>query len=562
MADQDDIIRNIDLESEEECATEIERLTRKRRGLKAAFTEYINIVDRLMKASQGDENRINKSEDNRIAIQRAFEKLELRYEKLQKLNHRVFEINLVADDEEAFQEIITLANNAYLQRVDEYGRLRIAMLPNPNQQGAAGLPEGRHLRPVEALKPSFSLSFDNSPTELSTWLSQFKSYFEASRLQNLPLDQQQAFLRQGLAPDLWTVIKQRINIQTQIFKNQLQPEEESCESVIEAQFQVRYPLIMRRYRFFTYERKGNQTYSDFYAKLQELATAANLENLEMNDYLCFRVIAGMNDSKIVDKILSIPAQDFNLEEINRVAVACEAARNYSSLNSRNVSNKVFDKKNSYQKPSSTQDKLKALKQQGKCVRCGKNNHSKGETCPHKSTVCHKCGIKGHISPVCAQSNPKSKARVVSQTKQANQSNYTFAGATHGPRRTPRQKMSFQNSNIQFWHEVIPDSGSSRTIFGKSLLNKKGIKFEPNLDSEELYNASSNPMTVNGTVKLTTTFNGKSKLIDGLVSEDLEDEVLLSWYDAEDLGSLSITRFASLGNPSQRIDKSRRNMKEF
>ena len=81
-------------------------------------------------------------------------------------------------------------------------------------------------------------------------------------------------------------------------------------------------------------------------------------------------------------------------------------------------------------------------------------------------------------------------------------------------------MSFQNSNIQFWHEVIPDSGSSRTIFGKSLLNKKGIKFEPNLDSEELYNASSNPMTVNGTVKLTTTFNGKSKLIDGLVSEDL------------------------------------------
>ena len=82
MADPDDIIRNIDLESEDECATEIERLQRKRRGLKAAFTEYINIVDRLMKASQGDENRINKSEDNRIAIQRAFEKLELRYDKL------------------------------------------------------------------------------------------------------------------------------------------------------------------------------------------------------------------------------------------------------------------------------------------------------------------------------------------------------------------------------------------------------------------------------------------------------------------------------------------------
>ena len=72
------------------------------------------------------------------------------------------------------------------------------MLPNLNQQGAGGA--GLNVRPVEALKPSFSLSFDNSPTELSTWLAQFKSYFEASRLHTLPLDQQQAFLRQGLAP--------------------------------------------------------------------------------------------------------------------------------------------------------------------------------------------------------------------------------------------------------------------------------------------------------------------------------------------------------------------------
>ena len=39
-------------------------------------------------------------------------------------------------------------------------------------------------------------------------------------------------------------------------------------------------------------------------------------------------------------------------------------------------------------------------------------------------------------------------------------------------------------------------------------------FEPNLDAEELYNASNNPMTVNGTVLLTATFNGKTKLING------------------------------------------------
>ena len=110
-------------------------------------------------------------------------------------------------------------------------------------------------------------------------------------------------------------------------------------------------------------------------------------------------------------------------------------------------------------------------------------------------------------------------------------------------------MPFQNSKKDSLHDVIPDSGSSRKIFSKGLLDKQGIKYEPNLDSEELYNASSNPMTVNGTVQLTATFNGKSKLIEGFVSEDLKDQVLLLWYDAEDLGSLSITRFSSLGNPS-------------
>ena len=64
--------------------------------------------------------------------------------------------------------------------------------------------------------------------------------------------------------------------------------------------------------------------------MQELASAANLENLELNDYLCFRVIARINGFKSVDKTLAILAQDFNLEEVNRVASACESTRIFFS----------------------------------------------------------------------------------------------------------------------------------------------------------------------------------------------------------------------------------------
>ena len=63
-----------------------------------------------------------------------------------------------------------------------------------------------------------------------------------------------------------------------------------------------------------------------------------------------------------------------------------------------------------------------------------------------------------------------------------------------------------------------------------------------------------PMTVNGIVDLTANFNGNSKQINGLVSEDLKNTILISWFDAEDLGSLSITRQISEVMPTQKIEQ--------
>ena len=97
----------------------------------------------------------------------------------------------------------------------------IDMLPKETpQQGQAG-GANQSLKPIEALKPSFTLSFENSPTELAAWMAQFKAYYEASRLHVLPVLQQHAFLRQGLHPDVWIAIQQQIDMTTRIFKNDL-----------------------------------------------------------------------------------------------------------------------------------------------------------------------------------------------------------------------------------------------------------------------------------------------------------------------------------------------------
>ena len=172
---------------------------------------------------------------------------------------------------------------------------------------------------------------------------------------------------------------------------------------------------MRRYELFTYKRQGNQTFTNFYAKLKEQAGAAQLDQMDMNDYLIFLVIAGVNDMKIKDKILSIPRKEFNLEEVHRVASACEAAKNHSILssdsakNSVQIANKISVRK-SLKKPKFQNSgivgtaKIEAMKNQGLCIRCTMPRHNSDEKCPHLKTNCHLCGAIGHIQKACSQ-NP-------------------------------------------------------------------------------------------------------------------------------------------------------------
>ena len=49
---EDDIIRQIDESVVADCATEIERLEKIRRGLKAAFAQILNVIDKLVQSSR------------------------------------------------------------------------------------------------------------------------------------------------------------------------------------------------------------------------------------------------------------------------------------------------------------------------------------------------------------------------------------------------------------------------------------------------------------------------------------------------------------------------------
>ena len=429
--DPDDIFRDINLDDEDEVKNENYRLIRKKIGLKSNFTEIVYSITNLITASRFQNGAVNKSQANMEALKRAREKLERRYEKLQALHTRQL---VITQDEETdvreaghYQGNIDNAAEIYNKVIRDLSLLDEALQPQTNgNDNNHHNEQPNQLKPIQALKPSFTLSFDNSPTELATWGTQFQSYFDASKLQNLPVAQQQAFLRQGLHPDIWSSIQHKINNQTPVFPNPLDLEEESCQGFIEEAFQTQYPLIMRRYELYTYKRQGNQTFTNFYAKLKEQAGAAQLDQMDMNDYLIFLVIAGVNDMKIKDKILSIPRKEFNLEEVHRVATACEAAKNSSITSTDSAKNNVqiaskisvrktlkkpqFDFKDSNTVGSS---KIKAMKDGGLCIRCTMPRHDPDEKCPHLKTECHYCGAIGHIRIACSK-NPMLISRNVNK----------------------------------------------------------------------------------------------------------------------------------------------------
>ena len=131
--DPDDIFRDINLNDQGEVDEENCRLTKKRRGFRSSFRSIVNSVNNLITASRGTNGTVNKSQANKDALQRAREKLEVRYEKLQTLNNRLMVITqdtaqeendyVYAREEGAYQVIIDNTDERYNQVVRDLTHL-------------------------------------------------------------------------------------------------------------------------------------------------------------------------------------------------------------------------------------------------------------------------------------------------------------------------------------------------------------------------------------------------------------------------------------------------------
>merc|ERR1712129_369013 len=154
-----------------------------------------------------------------------------------------------------------------------------------------------------------------------------------------------------------------------------------------------------------------------------------------------------------------------------------------------------------------------------CFRCGKPRHENMATCKATNATCNKCKTRGHYDSVCGAA----KGAIPKTTRHT--TNYTSCNTSTVTGTTPIINLKFESEKKQeFSIPVILDTGSSMTIFSKSILEKHKIALRD--ATEELYNASGSRMTVNGKVKLSATFRDKTVKIEALVSEDIKDDKVL------------------------------------
>ena len=171
VPDPDDILRTIDKENEDQRNTEVKRLLPKLRAFKSHFTASYNILANLITATRGKNNNFDRTTGTMNALDRSREKLEQRFHKVDLCFNRMLTLSHENEAAENLEADFTKVQEKYAGVIQAIGQLMIDMLPPPvAQQPQAGGPQ-QILKPVDALKPAFTLSFDHSPTELAAWMA-------------------------------------------------------------------------------------------------------------------------------------------------------------------------------------------------------------------------------------------------------------------------------------------------------------------------------------------------------------------------------------------------------
>ena len=451
----------------------------------------------------------------------------------------------------------------------------------PSAQGGVG-----SFRYNEKLLPE-KLTREWQPAEYREWKDAFSVFYDASQLQAQPLKLQHSLFKRALHKDLASRLETELDkTDNQIegedfiplFKYQTTDDNPSVEEVLDDIYDEFWSIFVKRVDFFKYKQRQGQLFSDYVVESKKKALEADLAGLTTDELQAFLLIAGCCDEKLKLKFLRL--QDPDLKEMERIWGAYELGNQALKQikKEENKVNKAINKKakkaakkeqekqgNAGSTPGQTmpstpaggkkkfnKQRLKQLKQAKVCFICGSTDHRRN--CPVKQTVyCKLCEVKGHHTKVCLYGEgpfknlPKADGGETdkNETKLVRQPTHNVVNALKS-KPTPKVHLVLESlegdSKGTAFSISCPDSGASRTVVSKKLLRKHNIKWRID-HSELLSTANGENIDCGACVMLGVRVQGENRdqmvHVDAVVSDDIEDEVLISWYDLQSLGILPI-----------------------
>ena len=152
------------------------------------------------------------------------------------------------------------------------------------------------------------------------------------------------------------------------------------EQVLEVHYKPKKVVIAERFRFHRRSQAAGEYVMEYIVKQQRLTANCNFVDY-LDQALRDRFICGLQSDSIQRHLLTESELSFT-REVEIVQGMEAAAKDTIQLKGSEVAVHVM-----------------TSKQEDPYYRCGRSNHAPGR-CKFRGAVCHACGKKGHIAPVC------------------------------------------------------------------------------------------------------------------------------------------------------------------
>lgn len=365
-------------------------------------------------------------------------------------------------------------------------------------------------------------------SKFRSWRNIWKDYSMLQKLEQFPLNIQQADFRSCLTEDMRNHLKCAIGI----------PEDntftiEEILDKIQQHFRQKRNVALDRVAFEGRKQEEGEDFDEFYVSIRKLAEEADLCEACVEQRLTTKIMASISQEDVRKKLLAVTPFP-SLQTVVDICRSQEAAsRDAKSLNGKVSIERI--KKTNYQKNKTNQEKF--LKKN--CHRCGKEKHM-FSNCPAKASKCHNCEKIGHWTEMCSlKKKSESKLQTTKQGKIGSIQIQDVHSAIS--QKTPRVKIKCKTTDGKNFCSTlaVPDTGAEISICGMNLvhkLQKTKKKLSP-IKGQNLKAANGTSIETLGSITLEIQLHDSITIENVIVCKN-QSELLLSWKACQNLNIIS------------------------